>query len=439
MALSNKEALKRSSIDRAGRAYATLLRKTRDYSKEQFDAFQEKSLYTTYRNAVSHVPYYQNTSQYPRDVAPETFMTDFSRLPILEKTTVKQDTAAFIRQPRSRFLMQLTTSGTTGSPLVIYQTPVGRVRSNALVQSVYEIFCGLKSPRIMHLSASLMQDQISVRWPGTRHAALSIYHLNKTNRDQILKLLQGFKPELIHGFPSALSQLARLFPDGLPYEIPGRTVRCVATSETLFPETRRVIEERLGVIVHNEYGSQEGQHFAFECEHRSLHIHPARGYVEILDFETDRPAAPGEAGRIVVTGFQNRHMPLVRYSIGDTASKSGDGHHCDCGITWPVLHELHGRTQDLIKTPDGNRIGLMEAVTLRMVPGISESQIIQTDFDAFTYVIVSTQDYDAPQAEAEINKNLTQRLGYPVNVNFEYVGQIEKTAAGKHRAVIVNF
>src|SRR5699024_11516889 len=48
-------------------------------------------------------------------------------------------------------------------------------------------------------------------------------HLNKTNRDQILKLLQGFKPELIHGFPSALSQLARLFPDGLPYEIPGRT------------------------------------------------------------------------------------------------------------------------------------------------------------------------------------------------------------------------
>src|SRR5699024_11866972 len=89
MALSNKEALKRSSIDRAGRAYATLLRKTRDYSKEQFDAFQEKSLYTTYRNAVSHVPYYQNTSQYPRDVAPETFMTDFSRLPILEKTDRK--------------------------------------------------------------------------------------------------------------------------------------------------------------------------------------------------------------------------------------------------------------------------------------------------------------------------------------------------------------
>lgn len=439
MALSNKEALKRSTIDRAGRAYATLLRKTRDYSKEQFDAFQKKSLYTTYRDAVGHVPYYQNTSLYPRDVAPETFMAQFSKLPILQKATVKQDTAAFIRQPKSRLLMSLATSGTTGSPLVIYQTPFGRVRSNALVQSAYETFCGLRSPRILHLSASLLEDQVTARWPGTRHAALSIYHLTNDNRVQILKLLQEFKPELIHGFPSALTQLARLFPDGLPYQIPGQTVRCVATSETLFPETRRVIEDHLGTIVHNEYGSQEGQHFAFECERRGMHIHPARGYVEILDFETNQPVAPGEAGRIVVTGFQNRHMPLIRYSIGDTASKSAEDHQCDCGIAWPVLHELHGRTQDLIKTPDGNRIGLIEAATLRMVPGIAESQIIQTDFDAFTYVIVTTSAYNAPQAEAEIHKNLTQRLGYPVTVNYEYVGQIKKTEAGKHRAVIVNF
>lgn len=439
MALSKKEALKRITIDGAGKRYAKSLARTQDFSREQFHNFQQEALYETYHEALKHVPYYKNTSDYPRNLPLDAFMSEFGKLPILHKEMVKQRTSEFIRQPKSPFLMSLATSGTTGSPLVVSQTPFGRVKSNGLVQSVHRIFCGLASPRILHLSASLVGDQVTEKVSGTKHAYLSIYQLNQNNREEIEVLLREFKPELIHGFPSALTQLARLFSDGLPYELPDNTVRCVATSETLFPDIRELIEENLGTIVHNEYGSQEGQHFAFECEHRGMHIHPARGHVEILDFETDQPAIPGKAGRIVVTGFQNRHMPLIRYSLGDTASMPPDSHICACGNEWPVLQDLQGRTQDLIKTRDGNRIGLIESATLRTVPGIQESQIIQTGYEAFTYRIVTTQGYDKAQAEAVISNNLSERLGYGVDVNYEYVDSIEKSSAGKHRAVVVKF
>lgn len=434
-----KEALKRITIDKAGKAYARTLRKTHGLPEEQFHTFQHDLLYKTYTDAITKVPYYTSRRHIYPTLSRDGLLEQFQRLPVLDKPTVKQQTTQFIRTPKSPFLLQLTTSGTTGSPLVIYQTPFERVKSNALRQSVHEAFCDVVSPRVLELSASLEVDQVSLRLSGTQHASLSIYHLTHSYRDQILDLLSTFQPEVIQGFPSALAQLARLLPEGLPYALPNQTVRCVASSETLFAETSEFIATTLGVIVHNEYGSQEGQHFAFSCADGGMHIHPARGYVEILAFNSNEPVAPGEPGRIVVTGFQNRHMPLIRYSIGDTASKSSEGRHCTCGCQWPVLDALHGRTQDLVKTKDGNRIGLLEAATLRTVSGITESQIIQTCYESFTFRIVAAHDYHQPQAETVITQRLAERLGYPVHVRFEYVNTIEKTDAGKHRAVIVDF
>lgn len=434
-----KEAIKRIAIDTAGRFYARSLKRTHSLTRQQLSDRQEELLYRTYSAAIAKVPYYRrHAKDYPR-LPRESFTEAFSKLPILDKATVKEATTDFHRRPRSPFLLELTTSGTTGSPLVIHQSPFERVKSNALRQSVHQKFCDLTVPRVLDLSASLEHDRVALRVPGTKHAYLSIFHLTRQHRAEIVDLLQDFRPELIQGYPSALAQLARLFPDGLPYALPHKRVRCVATSETLLPDTHSFITAQLGVIVHNEYGSQEGQHFAFSCAHGGLHIHPARGYVELLANDSNEPVAPGEPGRIVVTGFQNRHMPLIRYSIGDTATKAPEDHVCPCGSEWPVLKDLQGRTQDQVRTRDGNRIGLIESATLRTVEGIVESQIIQTGYEDFIYRIVTSAGYDLPQAETLITQRLTDRLGYPVDIRFEYVDAIEKTAAGKHRAVIVDF
>lgn len=435
----NREVFKRITIDKAGELYVRLLRNMHNYSREQFFAYQQNAMDRTYRDAVKRVPYYKDHAHYPQLLSQENYFEDFSRLPILQKETVKQRTSEFIRTPRSPFLMQRTTSGTTGTPLEVVQTPMERIKNNALRHSIYEEFCEVKSPRILGLSASLEAHEITVRLPGTKHAYLSIFHLTEKHRDQIVELLRDFRPEIIHGYPSALVQLSQVLPNGLPYELPNKTVRCIATSETLFPETRETIESTLGVIVHNEYGSQEGQHFAFECGHRGMHIHPARGYLEVLQFDSDRPAAPGEAGRVVVTGFQNPQMPFIRYSIGDTASMAPTDEQCACGSQWPVLQDLHGRTQDLVKTKEGNRIGLIESATLRTVTGIAESQIVQTGYESFIYRIVPTKEYEVTQAESTILQRLQDRIGYPISVTFEYPDGIEKTSSGKHRAVIVDF
>jgi phenylacetate-CoA ligase len=62
-------------------------------------------------------------------------------------------------------------------------------------------------------------------------------------------------------------------------------------------------------------------------------------YAEILD-DADRPCAPGEVGRVVVSTLHNYAMPLFRYDLGDLAEV---GPPCECGRTLPVLNRIVGR------------------------------------------------------------------------------------------------
>lgn len=407
-------------------------------SRQQHYALQYDLLKATYLDAVKHVPFYRQSGDYPEEFHAAEFMDIFQGCPILEKSTLNASPELFIRRPKSKFLLKHTTGGTTGSPLTIYQTPVSRMKTTAVLQTSYQQFLNLANPRVLNLTGFLKGNDLCREIPASNTAYLSIYKLELSRREEISAFLKKFRPQVIHGYPSALVQLALLYPEGLPGVGTQEQLRCVSTSETLIEKDREVIETNLRALVHNQYGSQEGQHFVFECEERGLHIHPARGLLEILKFDQDISVEPGESGRVVVTGFHNRQMPLIRYSIGDAATRPCEDSVCACGCMWPVIQDIQGRTSDLVRTPDGRRIGAISGSTLKNLKGIFESQIIQSAYDHFTYRMCVTSDYNRQLAEAHVQYELTERLGYPVSVDFEYLASIEKTPSGKHQAVIVD-
>lgn len=438
MLLNIKRVILKRTREIGANLFTRSLEKLHNLSRDEFHKLQEDLLYEMYHHAVRRVPYYKNSTSYPTDLSASNFKSQFSTLPMLHKEQLKEATKLFIKTPRNPFLLRHTTGGTTGSPLEIFQNPIMRMKTTALMKNTHQNFLDLDNPRILNLIGYLTGDTIVERTPLSNEGFLSIYRLHQDFKPQIRAFLMDFQPDVIHGYPSALEQLALLFPDGLPYHLNSRRVRCVSTSETLHPDTKEIIETNLRVIVHNQYGSQEAQHFVFECKERGMHIHPTRGYIEILQFESDNPVAAGEPGRVVVTGLQNRDMPLLRYSIGDTATKAGDDEVCGCGCEWPMLKEVHGRTDDLVLTSDGRRISLFTSI-LKYIPGIKESQIVQKDYVKFTYRIVTTVPYDKATAEPKIRNDLSERLGQTCDIAFEYVNEIQKTVSGKHRAVVVDF
>jgi phenylacetate-CoA ligase len=78
---------------------------------------------------------------------------------------------------------------------------------------------------------------------------------------------------------------------------------------------------------------------SFECTaHDGCHIWEDNVFAEHIDVESDRQAAPGTIGELVVTSLDNPAAPLVRYRSDDLVYFSTEP--CSCGRTharqWPV-------------------------------------------------------------------------------------------------------
>jgi phenylacetate-CoA ligase len=412
-----------------------------DLHPHEISAHQLELLKRQYQHATTHVPYYAESAVYAPGLLDQA--TDLTAalksLPVLGKEAVKSRPDQFVSRHRAPYWTH-TTGGTTGSPLQVAAGLFERGWTEAILAERYHRLIGTRTPRTLRLSGFLDSTTSGELWRrvwGSGVTYLSIYQLTETRKDQIVDLLRRLRPQLVHGYASALVQLATVVSaDDVP-ELANALF--VSTSETLYEEQRSYVERRLQLRVLNEYGSQEGQHLVLECLERSMHVHPTRGVVELLDQSADVPAAAGTYGRVVVTGLLARRMPLIRYDLGDSALVPPANSACPCGLAWPVIGPVSGRTEDLVRLRDGRRVGLLAHSTLKDLSGIREAQIVQTSYETFTYRVALEPGADVPTIERSVVSSLRGRLGIEAHVTFEYVESLPRTHAGKLRAVVVAF
>jgi len=161
-----------------------------------------------------------------------------------------------------------------------------------------------------------------------------------------------------------------------------------------------------------------------------MHISPDVGIIELLD-DADQPVLPGVPGRIVATGLLNFAQPLIRYDTGDIAILSGEG--CSCGRQMPVIEELVGRIEDTVITRDGRETVRFHGIFIGL-ENVKEGQVIQEDYDRFRVRLVVKPEFGDAEKKI-IYDRFEQRLG-EINLEYEYVDQIERTESGKFKAVI---
>ena len=99
----------------------------------------------------------------------------------------------------------------------------------------------------------------------------------------------------------------------------------------------------------------------------------------------------------------------------------------------PVLTELVGRLEDTVIGADGRETVRFHGIFVGL-PRVREGQIIQEALTLFRLRLVVTPEFD-DQDRAIIRARIEERLG-PVQLQFEFVDEIERTERGKFRAVI---
>lgn len=117
------------------------------------------------------------------------------------------------------------------------------------------------------------------------------------------------------------------------------------------PVQRRYLMDTFGVEVIRAaaYGSNDAGPLGFQCAHCEpsvYHLNSRLQALEILMQDEDKPAPPGEMGRLIFTSLHRSGLALNRYEIEDLG-RWVEG-PCRCGRTTPRF-ELQGRFGDTFR------------------------------------------------------------------------------------------
>ncbi|ABC29519.1 Coenzyme F390 synthetase [Hahella chejuensis KCTC 2396] len=399
--------------------------------------FQCSSIRQIMGYARKNVPYY--AEQY-RELPSESKISleSFSSIvPVLDKATLKSRSSEFVSRARNERVVVINTSGSTGSPLSIACTKSSLQKNYAH----FEYFLNSNGITSFDRSATFAGRKILNPNSGApfcrKNFAMntllcSSYHLSEKNIVSYINELNAWAPLYIDSYPSAVYDLVCLAKaNGLAF---GKSPKCIVTSsETLFSYQRREIEDFFGCKVYDQYGQAEMAGTLAQYNSESLYTaNPFYGLVEVLDDEGEQ-VKPGESGALVLTGFINSYMPLIRYKIGDNVTVANSegafiGNHA------LKISEIIGREDDVVVTPEGKKVGRLDPA-FKGVVGIGGCQIVQHALDRIELRVVP-QGEATDNGVAELIRNLKERLGESIAFQVTKVQELEKTKSGKVKGVI---
>ncbi|MBN2117183.1 MAG: phenylacetate--CoA ligase family protein [Anaerolineales bacterium] len=408
------------------------------YSRTDWHHYQTRKLRELLTYAGKYVPYYENLFFKIGLTLPDLQnfeIHDLSKLPLLEKETIRQNPDLFVSRKPMGHLNTHYTSGTTGTPLAIkWSTETERLNAAAYEARVRR-WAGVNH----YMSRAMIGGRLVV--PGgnaqppfwrynvvERQLYMSAFHISPANAPDYVNALNRFQPDYLVGYASSHFFLARMI-DELKLSV-YQPKAVLTSSEKLTSEMRALLEKVYRCPVFDAYNGVEGSCLVSECGCHQLHISPDVGIVELLDKDGGQ-VVPGQMGEIVTTGFLNFEQPLIRYRMGDAASFSSSV--CSCNREMPLINELIGRLEDVVIGPDGRELVRFHGIFIGL-PHVSEGQIVQHGFTKFDVNLVVDAGFSEKERQI-IRRRFEERLG-PVELKFVFVDQIERTERGKFRAVI---
>lgn len=403
--------------------------------------YQVKRLRAVLRHAAGHVPHwaavFERTGFDPRDLR---HPRDLERLPLLTKEEVRDHVAAFVsrRSRRGRWSRWHATSGTSGRPLRVLLDR----RANALEFCYYRRSWGwagyvLGDPFVelggYHFLREDRDPERLLHWqPLLRRLMVNTNRLSPARVGEVRAALARYRPRFLKGLPSALAHLARCVEEdrGGPFAFHA----LFSGGEVVTPQTRARVEAAFGCRLFDSYGHMERTVAISQCAEGRYHVHDDYGLLEVRDVEVTSDGR--RVGRAIGTGLHNLAMPLVRYDVGDSIELARDGERCACGRGLGLVAAIHGRSVDVITTPDGRVLSAL-STAFDGVPCIESLQLVQVAPDVLELRAVPGLGW-SDASQQELLATGRRALGGGMRFELRIVQQEElvRTATGKARPVV---
>jgi len=245
----------------------------------------------------------------------------------------------------------------------------------------------------------------------------------------LVEKLNEWQPVMLATFPSVLRALAE-------EQLAGRLrikLRQVTTSaESLTEEVRRRVREAWNAKVYNTYGATEYSPIAAECRHGRLHLMEDGALIEVAD--ENGPVPMGVQGnRILLTVFDRRTQPLIRYELSDVV-RAIEG-RCECGRPFQMIEAVEGRREEVLvlQAPDGTPVWFHQVALQQVIETVPSAgwQVIEREAGLSVHLIGVRDRAAMEQLAPKVSAMLEAHGAAPVAVEVREVEKLQRGRTGK--------
>jgi len=336
-------------------------------SQRKRDRLRAQRLHDIVMYAKQHSPYYAalyrdigedfSLEQLP-PVSKRELMDNWNDWLTDRSVTIEQvrefmeDTDNIGRKLRGRYMV-LTTSGSTGDPLVMLcdnttngvMAGVNATRAYARKEDLRAFMkqgartMGVFADGGFYLANSSVRSRLrTMPWKKKQMAVTSAL----LPTESIVEQLNAFQPVMLGGYPSNLELLIEKQRSGRLHISP---VIIMTGGEHLSDDLRRRLSEAFNCYVQTSYSCTEGGTLACECRNQHFHVNDDWVILETVDKEGNPVPDGVQSDKLLITNLFNYTQPFIRYEITDRVIMHREP--CGCGNPSPWL-ELEGRTDDVV-------------------------------------------------------------------------------------------
>jgi len=277
-------------------------------------------------------------------------LLDIKKIPFTTKEDLREAYPfGLLASDKEDVVRMHASSGTTGTPTVIYQTQEDLDNwTNLTTRSLVSVGCHKGDIFQNMMTYGLFTGGIGLHY-GAEKLGMLVIPASSGNTKRQLQLMKDFETTVVHATPSYMLYLYSKMEE-YGYTLSDfKLKKALVGAEPHSEEIRRKIEKLFNIDAYNSYGLSEmnGPSVAFECEKKAgMHLWEDSYYMEIVDEDTLEELSDGETGELVLSILIRNATPILRYRTRDlTAIIPGQ---CSCGRISKRITRIKGRTDDML-------------------------------------------------------------------------------------------
>lgn len=398
-------------------------------SELELISHQEKQLKKQLLYAQKHISKYKGIKIDLNKKADEIIKS----FPILTKDDLRSNPKS-LQINNNQHVSRIYSSGSTGVSTWVSMNKLDLMSIQSLSIHLWEL-CGYK------LGNPILQTGISPKRSRLKKMKdlffgvqyVSAFTLSTDDLKKICSRLSRNNKYTLVGYPSSLNIIAEYI---IENNINLKLKTVIGLGDKLFDHYKKNIQKAFGCKIHETYGSSEGFQIGFQADLDYMYLYTPQVYLELLD-DNNNPVKEGEIGNVVVTRLENKHMPLIRYKLGDLAIMlPKDKYPPNRKFNFPLIEKVIGRNTDVVILPDNRKL-IVHSFTgiFEYIPEIKQFKIIQKNRKSMTVQFIPDNNFTK-----EVLKNSKLKLQKIINNNnfkiyFEEVSLIEGKKSGKPQII----